>query len=259
MCHDGKVTTLQFRQSEDTAHRSEFLPAEAAHDTRFTEECLHRSITAGYRSCMTACRPAAALTATRLDGCDTATLAYQTGSMEKQLIRIGDTLYVKQFHAGVMFRVEVLIHILQYILDTYLFAVSHRPHAVKLEPLDYGTLQDKYGCSTGTADEVDTLRIEVRHRFGKHRMVVTCEQTDAVRSDECSLMPFTGVEYLLFQQCPLVRFLAESCRYDDKGAHLFFSCEQFHVFRAHLGRNHQDRSEERRVGKECRSRWSPYH
>ena len=22
---------------------------------------------------------------------------------------------------------------------------------------------------------------------------------------------------------------------------------------------HQDRSEERRVGKECRSRWSPYH
>jgi len=23
--------------------------------------------------------------------------------------------------------------------------------------------------------------------------------------------------------------------------------------------SHQDRSEERRVGKECRSRWSPYH
>ena len=23
--------------------------------------------------------------------------------------------------------------------------------------------------------------------------------------------------------------------------------------------NYQDRSEERRVGKECRSRWSPYH
>ena len=23
--------------------------------------------------------------------------------------------------------------------------------------------------------------------------------------------------------------------------------------------NHMDRSEERRVGKECRSRWSPYH
>src|SRR2546422_11344215 len=30
------------------------------------------------------------------------------------------------------------------------------------------------------------------------------------------------------------------------------------VVRAHLA-VHQQRSEERRVGKECRSRWSPYH
>ena len=27
----------------------------------------------------------------------------------------------------------------------------------------------------------------------------------------------------------------------------------------HEQRRHWDRSEERRVGKECRSRWSPYH
>nr|WP_073340583.1 hypothetical protein [Enterococcus faecalis] len=26
-----------------------------------------------------------------------------------------------------------------------------------------------------------------------------------------------------------------------------------------VGENNRDRSEERRVGKECRSRWSPYH
>ena len=26
-----------------------------------------------------------------------------------------------------------------------------------------------------------------------------------------------------------------------------------------LGKTYQKRSEERRVGKECRSRWSPYH
>ncbi len=26
-----------------------------------------------------------------------------------------------------------------------------------------------------------------------------------------------------------------------------------------IGRNIEERSEERRVGKECRSRWSPYH
>src|SRR5258708_39064269 len=33
-----------------------------------------------------------------------------------------------------------------------------------------------------------------------------------------------------------------------------------HVFREDLaGRQDHERSEERRVGKECRSRWSPYH
>ena len=30
-------------------------------------------------------------------------------------------------------------------------------------------------------------------------------------------------------------------------------------FIEHLGRAVYERSEERRVGKECRSRWSPYH
>src|SRR2546422_7298274 len=29
--------------------------------------------------------------------------------------------------------------------------------------------------------------------------------------------------------------------------------------RKHVGARDDDRSEERRVGKECRSRWSPYH
>src|SRR2546422_4260317 len=31
------------------------------------------------------------------------------------------------------------------------------------------------------------------------------------------------------------------------------------LYMAHKMANRQDRSEERRVGKECRSRWSPYH
>ena len=31
------------------------------------------------------------------------------------------------------------------------------------------------------------------------------------------------------------------------------------AFDAHVHDKHDDRSEERRVGKECRSRWSPYH
>src|SRR3712207_8253095 len=40
-------------------------------------------------------------------------------------------------------------------------------------------------------------------------------------------------------------------------AELAFSDEEFHSFREFAER--LNRSEERRVGKECRSRWSPYH
>src|SRR3712207_4387169 len=34
---------------------------------------------------------------------------------------------------------------------------------------------------------------------------------------------------------------------------------EFFGFRAYFAEEHYKRSEERRVGKECRSRWSPYH
>ena len=37
------------------------------------------------------------------------------------------------------------------------------------------------------------------------------------------------------------------------GTGIFTSCDDF------FDLNPKDRSEERRVGKECRSRWSPYH
>ena len=32
-----------------------------------------------------------------------------------------------------------------------------------------------------------------------------------------------------------------------------------HINPMDINQNYSDRSEERRVGKECRSRWSPYH
>src|SRR5260221_10554406 len=34
---------------------------------------------------------------------------------------------------------------------------------------------------------------------------------------------------------------------------------KINTFIYHLGKTRESRSEERRVGKECRSRWSPYH
>ena len=35
--------------------------------------------------------------------------------------------------------------------------------------------------------------------------------------------------------------------------------ELMQLAQSSLDQNEEDRSEERRVGKECRSRWSPYH
>ena len=44
-----------------------------------------------------------------------------------------------------------------------------------------------------------------------------------------------------------------------RGMHVS-SLEDFNrAFRKGMGTVYQTRSEERRVGKECRSRWSPYH
>ena len=43
------------------------------------------------------------------------------------------------------------------------------------------------------------------------------------------------------------------------GPHDNFDLEQSHVIPALLRKFYNARSEERRVGKECRSRWSPYH
>ena len=39
----------------------------------------------------------------------------------------------------------------------------------------------------------------------------------------------------------------------------FFAMDGYHVMDEEGNRSGYGRSEERRVGKECRSRWSPYH
>src|SRR5690349_22216547 len=55
------------------------------------------------------------------------------------------------------------------------------------------------------------------------------------------------------QTCALPIFVQDDPECPDVGARVDV------LRRLHLLRRHVERSEERRVGKECRSRWSPYH
>ena len=57
---------------------------------------------------------------------------------------------------------------------------------------------------------------------------------------------------------PLISF--QPCSQNQTDMSLFYS-HPFRIFSpgAHLAVHNLLRSEERRVGKECRSRWSPYH
>src|SRR2546430_3115007 len=49
----------------------------------------------------------------------------------------------------------------------------------------------------------------------------------------------------------------EIAKIKQNAKNYLFYCEQYKQFNQNHG--FQERSEERRVGKECRSRWSPYH
>src|SRR5258708_16461923 len=51
----------------------------------------------------------------------------------------------------------------------------------------------------------------------------------------------------------------KTAQYVQSRGHLFWVAECDGVVAGHDGACHGERSEERRVGKECRSRWSPYH
>ena len=62
---------------------------------------------------------------------------------------------------------------------------------------------------------------------------------------------------------PISHRTAAYLSYDDANLYVVFVCDDLlGSVRAHMAKREEtgdDRSEERRVGKECRSRWSPYH
>ena len=77
--------------------------------------------------------------------------------MEQQFVGIGDVLDIEQFHLRVVLGIEMLVHILQHVFDADLLTIADTPHAVELQSLDDGTLQDKHGCSTRATDEIGAL------------------------------------------------------------------------------------------------------
>ena len=78
--------------------------------------------------------------------------------MEQQFVGVGDILDIEQFHLRVVLGIEMLVHILQHVFDADLLTIADTPHAIELQSLDDGTLQDKHGCSTRATDEIGALR-----------------------------------------------------------------------------------------------------
>ena len=181
----------------------------------------------------------ATLAGARLDGRNTTTLTNQTAGVEQQFVGVRDVLDIKEFYFRIRLRVEVLVHILQHVLDTNLFAVADAPHTIELETLDDGTLEDEDRCGTRAGDKVDTLRIQVWDGEREDTMVVAVQKSDAVRTNQRRTVFLTRVEDALLQDSPRLRLLTESGRDDDKGFGALLLAEVVHIVGTELRRHHQ--------------------
>src|SRR5256885_4712729 len=77
-------------------------------------------------------------------------------------------------------------------------------------------------------------------------------------SDVCSSdLPLQGEAGVITAPASYLKAVRELC--DEHGALMLLDEVQTGMGRTGKMFAHQHRSEERRVGKECRSRWSPYH
>ena len=79
------------------------------------------------------------------------------------------------------------------------------------------------------------------------------------------MMKLPGVRAVMIQPMLKGTELFIGAKYEDYLSQLynvhrlFFYIPIHFLYSIYLDTNQDDRSEERRVGKECRSRWSPYH
>ena len=159
--------------------------------------------------------------------------------MVQEFIGVGYILDIEQFNLRIGLGIEVIVHILQHVLDTNLFAITNAPYAVELQPLDDSTLENEHCCGTRTRDEIHALRVKIRYGQSKHTMVIAGEQSDAVGAYECSPELLARIQYALFEQGTSLRraFLKAPLSYSRISSR--FSEARLHpikkIVRAHHG------------------------
>ena len=95
MGDNGTILPFHLLQGKDAGYSRQFFSAEATHNTRLTEESLHRRVRTGDGSCMRRSSPFPRLGRTRLDGCNPTSLPDQGSCMMEQLVRLLDLLNVQ--------------------------------------------------------------------------------------------------------------------------------------------------------------------
>ena len=83
-----------------------------------------------------------------------------------------------------LFRIEVLIHKLQYIFYPDLLGISHRPNRIKLQTFCHSTFENKYRRSTGAGNQVHPFGVQIRNRLAEYTMMPCIHQSDAIRTNQ---------------------------------------------------------------------------
>ena len=141
------------------------------------------------------------------------------------------------------------------------------PHPISKIFLHLSLLQVfRYGISTGrcTMDPSGGLRGALQTHVARHQASIIDPQKIGQLLRDIEQYPGLIVrEAMLFQAYTFVRpgevRHAEWSEIDANKKEMRIAAEKMKMRRPHIVPLSDDRSEERRVGKECRSRWSPYH